>query len=103
MQGLQNTLVVIASHPSTNFDLNNSKDLINRKTSHVGIKRRTLPSMKKQRKLHVILPSILVTSNAFVPPTMQHPSTYYVAMLVVILTLCFEDHPPIGCFCMKML
>jgi hypothetical protein len=94
MQGLQNTLVLIASRPSTNFDLQISKDLINRKTSHVGIKRRTLPTMKKQGKLHVILPSILATSNAFVPPTMQHPSTYYVTMLVVILTPCLEDHPP---------
>jgi hypothetical protein len=50
--------------------------------------------MTKERKLHVTLPSIPVTSNAFTPLTIQYPSTYYVVTLVAILTPCLEDHLP---------
>jgi hypothetical protein len=50
--------------------------------------------MKKQGKLHVTLPFVFATFNPFVPPTMQHPSTYSVVMPIIILTPCLEDHPP---------
>jgi hypothetical protein len=39
------------------------------------------------------LPSILAAFDGFVPPTMQHPSTYSFIVLVVIPTPCLEDHP----------
>jgi hypothetical protein len=94
MQGLQNTLVFTSYHLCTNFDLKFSKNLISMRTFHIESKRRTLLAMKKQGKLHVTLPSIFATLNAFTLLTMQYPSTYYVVMLVAILTPCLEDHPP---------
>jgi hypothetical protein len=54
--------------------------------------------MKKEGKLHVTLPSIPATSNAFAPLTMQYPSTYYASCLLQFQHHALKIIHHVGCF-----
>jgi hypothetical protein len=59
--------------------------------------------MKKEGKLHVTLPSISATSNAFALLTMQYPSTYSASCLLQLQQHALKIIHHVGCVRMTIL